>query len=301
VYPIVEGIPDFRVAPDPWIGLADDREKAQRLAEATRGAEFEDTVRAYWAMTPMTPAPMAERFISHVLGAEERSREWLRGADREDEQLPEGPWLDLGCGTGDLLAAGPPDVTMVGVDIAMRWLVVARKRCLAGAGPRILVCACAERLPFPDGSFARALSLGLLEHCADADAVLAEARRVLRRGGVLRLRTVNRYTPLPEPHVGVWGVGLVPRRWADAYVRWRSGHRYIHHRPLSPRELARGFRRAGFARFRVSMARLLASESVRLGTLGAAARIAVDILRAAPLVRSALPWASHLVEGRGVA
>ena len=31
-YPIILGIPDFRIFPDPWIGIVEDREKATRLA-----------------------------------------------------------------------------------------------------------------------------------------------------------------------------------------------------------------------------------------------------------------------------
>ena len=32
-YPIVAGIPDLRVAPDPWIGLEDDRAKAHKIVD----------------------------------------------------------------------------------------------------------------------------------------------------------------------------------------------------------------------------------------------------------------------------
>lgn len=298
-YPVVSGIPDFRVAPDPWIGLEDDRAKALRLEAATVGRGFEDTVRAYWAMTPTTPAPYAARFVAHVIDADRRAREWLAANAREDDVAPDGPWLDLGCGTGDLAAAAPGR-PVVGIDIALRWLVVARKRPGWDPVARPLVCCCAEALPFVDASFGRVLSLGLLEHCADPDPIAAEARRVLRPGGIMRLRTTNRYSALPEPHVGVWGVGLLPRHWADRYVRWRSGQGYLHHRPLSPRELARAFRRAGFARFDVCPARLLSSDLERLGALGAAGASVYTLLRSLPLARAALSWIAPLLEARGV-
>ncbi|MBI1722736.1 MAG: methyltransferase domain-containing protein [Gemmatimonadetes bacterium] len=298
-YPIVAGIPDFRLAPDPWIGLEDDRAKALRLEAATVGRGLEDTVRAYWAMTLTTPAPLAARFIAHVVGAEQRTREWLASFGSEDDAAPDGPWLDLGCGTGDLAAAAP-ERTVVGIDIALRWLVVARKRPGWDAATRPLVCCCAEALPFPDRSFARVYGLGLLEHCTDPDPIATEGRRVLKAGGVMRLRTTNRYSALPEPHVGVWGVGLVPRRWADAYVRLRSGQRYLHHRPLSPRELAHAFRRARFARVAVGPARLLPSERDRLGALGAVAAPPYAVLRSIPVARAALSWIAPLLEARGV-
>src|SRR4029079_10825215 len=143
-------------------------------------------------------------------------------------------------------------------------------------------CANGEYLPFAKESFARALSLGTLEHCRDADRVAADSRRVLRRGGLLRVRTVNRYSLLPEPHVGVWGVGLVPRRWADRYVRWRSGQRYQHHRPLSSHELARSFRRARFSDVKVGPSAMLAADRARLGGLQWAAPM-YERFRSAPI------------------
>lgn len=31
---------------------------------------------------------------------------------------------------------------------------------------------------------------------------------------------MNRFSLLPEPHVGLWGVGFLSRQTADTYVRW---------------------------------------------------------------------------------
>jgi len=300
-FPVVLGIPDFRLEPDPWIGLEEDREKARRLEAVGRGASLEAMVRAYWSMTPGTPAAQAARFVDHVLSAYERSREWL---GRIDAPAParSGEWLDLGTGTGDLAtAAAQQGVATVGIDIAMRWLVVARRRAeLAGVAVRF-VCCNAEYLPFTDGAFARVMSLGTLEHCRSADQVLGDARRVLRRGGDVRVRTVNRFTILAEPHVGVWGVGFVPRRWADRYVRARTGQGYEHHRPLSSRELARALAAAGFGDIRVDAAPLLRAERARLGGLGWAAAAAYERIRRTPLARRALRWTAPLLEASGVA
>ena len=299
-YPVVLGIADFRLVPDPWIGLEDDREKARRLEERSRGASLEAMVRTYWSMTPGTSVEQAARFVQHVMTAEARSREWLDRLD-ESSRNQSGPWLDVGTGTGDLacLVAGR-GVRAVGIDVAMRWLVVARRRAeLAGVAVE-LICCNAEHLPFPAATFARVASVGTIEHCADAQQVLGEARRVLGPDGDIRIRTVNRFTVLPEPHVNVWGVGFVPRRMADRYVRWRGGQGYEHHRPLSSRELRRGMRRAGFGSIRVEPAPLLGAERERLG----GARWAGDVYERArriPLVRNALRLAAPLLEASGVA
>jgi SAM-dependent methyltransferase len=299
-FPVVLGIPDFRLFPDPWIGLEDDREKARRLEERSRGASLEAMVEAYWSMTPGTPAAQAARFVQHVMHAHARSREWIEGLT-ESATRPSGPWLDVGTGTGDVAAvAAERGIRAVGVDIAMRWLVVARRRAeLAGVAVD-LVCCNAEHLPFTSGTFARVVSVGTIEHCADADRVLAESRRVLLPGGDVRVRTVNRFSLMPEPHVGVWGVGFVPRSHADRYVRWRGGDGYQHHRPLSSREIRRGLRRAGFRSVRVDAAPMLATERSRLGGLAWAAGV-YDHARRLPGSRQALRWTAPLLEASGVA
>jgi len=298
-FPVVLGIPDFRLEPDPWIGLDEDREKARQLEERSRGASLEAMVRTYWSMTPGTPAPQAARFVQHVMTAGARSREWLARLTAPNADGDR--WLDVGTGTGDLACAvAGQGIRAIGVDVALRWLVVARRRAeLAGAVVEF-VCCNAEYLPFENGAFARVASIGTLEHCRDADLALAEARRVLARGGDVRLRTVNRYTILPEPHVGIWGVGFVPRRFAHRYVRSRGGLGYEHHRPLSARELRRGLKRAGFGRVRVEPAPLLETERARLGAPAWAAS-AYDSLRAWPVARNALRWTAPLLEASGAA
>ena len=299
-FPVVLGIPDFRLEPDPWISLEDDREKARRLEARSHGESLEAMVRTYWSMTPGTPDSQAARFVHHVMTAYDRSREWLDRLDSTGTR-PLGTWLDVGTGTGDLACAiAQKGLRSVGIDVAMRWLVVARRRAeLAGVNID-LVCCNAEHLPFADAMFSRVVSVGTLEHCTDADQALVEARRVLRARGEVRIRTVNRYTVLPEPHVGVWGVGFVPRDMADAYVKWRGGSGYEHHRPLSSRELRGGLRRAGFASVRVDAAPLLAAERARLAGMSWAAD-AYERSRTLPIGRNALRWAAPLLEASGVA
>jgi SAM-dependent methyltransferase/uncharacterized protein YbaR (Trm112 family) len=293
-FPVVIGIPDFRLLPDPWIGLEADRAKGVALENDTRDADFESTVRAYWERTPDTPRTLAERFTRFVVEAEPRASEWLaRVAPRAPESSR---WLDVGCGTGDMvLAAARRGLSVIGIDIAFRWLVVARRRLQRAGVTAPLVCCNAEHLPFASGEFEHVVSLGTLEHCIDAERALEESARVLRAGGVVHLRTVNRYSLLPEPHVGVWGVGFVPRRWADGYVRWRSGQRYEHHRPLSPREVRRGLSAAGFNRVRVAPAALLPTDRARAGALAAVAPL-YDAARRIPGLGRLMSWGVPLLE-----
>jgi ubiquinone/menaquinone biosynthesis C-methylase UbiE len=92
--------------------------------------------------------------------------------------------LDVGCGEGGLARLIASEGAMVtGVDPNL--LAIARARHLV-PGARF-ACACAEALPFDDGSFDAVVVVNALHHVPpDAmDKALAEASRVLRRSGSL--------------------------------------------------------------------------------------------------------------------
>ena len=91
--------------------------------------------------------------------------------------------LDLGCGTGGNLALLSRWGPVTGLD---GWHPALRA-CPAGAGA--LVQGQAQRLPFGDDTFGLVAMLGVLEHVADDEAALREARRVCRSGGTILLLT----------------------------------------------------------------------------------------------------------------
>ena len=92
--------------------------------------------------------------------------------------------VDVGCGEGWIEALNPE---VVGVDFSAVALERAREN-----GAVNLVQASAERLPFEDGSFDLAVSLGSLEHFADSVAALRELARVSR----MQLLTVHQHLPV---------------------------------------------------------------------------------------------------------
>ncbi len=104
-----------------------------------------------------------------------RWRAWLTAGAR-------GRTLDLGCGTGRNLPY-PAGTLAIGLDPDAANLLRARRR--APGVP--LVVALAEGLPFKDGSFDTVVSSLVLCSVQDPAAALAEARRVLKPGGELRL------------------------------------------------------------------------------------------------------------------
>ncbi len=103
---------------------------------------------------------------------------------RLPEELSPSRWLDMGCGTGYFsraLAVRFEQSEGVALDIAQGMLEHARP--LGGA--RHFVAGDAERLPLQAGSCDLVFSSLAVQWCADFAAVLGEAHRVLRPGGVM--------------------------------------------------------------------------------------------------------------------
>ncbi len=94
--------------------------------------------------------------------------------------------LDVGCGTGNLLAevaARHPGVRFVGIDPSEALLRKARARAdLSGAR---LLAGGVESMPFADGGFSHTLSMLVLQEFTDRERAIAEMRRVTGAGGII--------------------------------------------------------------------------------------------------------------------
>ena len=144
-------------AQDPLSGLPDKRQVA---ASFSRAAESYDSVAA----------------LQRAVGGE-----LLR---RLPSSCNPQRWLDLGCGTGYFsraLGQRFADAEGLAVDIAEGMLRHAQP--LGGA--QRFIAGDAERLPLQSECCDLLFSSLALQWCADFSAVLREARRVLRPGGVL--------------------------------------------------------------------------------------------------------------------
>lgn len=113
-------------------------------------------------------------------------RIWKRIFATRLRPAPAKTLLDLASGTGDIaawwrkLGGGP----VIATDINAAMLGVGRDRAIArGVADFRYSVADAENLPFPDGT-ADVVTIAFgLRNCTDKDAVLREARRVLKPGG----------------------------------------------------------------------------------------------------------------------
>jgi SAM-dependent methyltransferase len=221
-YPIVFGIPDLRLFPDPYISIEDDRAKARRLASHFDELSFREFVEHYYSTTDVVPPQHAKLYTRGLVAGEARSAAFL--SEMESDAPRSGALLEIGCGTGPLLVAARSRYSSsVGVDVALRWLVVARKR-LAEAGADVpVICACAEALPFRDERFDRIVFESALEHVRVQSDALAEAHRVARPGARLLISTPNRYSLGPDPQVGIWAGGYLPSSVTAAIVTRQGG------------------------------------------------------------------------------
>lgn len=111
---------------------------------------------------------------------------WRRFAIRECALPPEARTLDVAVGTGDFaIEAVARGGTSLGVDPCEPMLHEARSKLarLGLTGRVRLVCAEAEALPVPDGTFdAATIGFGL-RNVTDIDAAFAEMARAVRPGG----------------------------------------------------------------------------------------------------------------------
>lgn len=296
-YTSVAGIPDLRVASDRYLSLEVERAKARRLAEvaAQPGANVLRVAEAYYDLTDDVVDHRRERFLKHIAGAVCRGEVLARA-------LPQwGTTLEVGCGTGGLLvAAARTGRQVVGVDIASRWLQVARRR-LDDHGLDVpLYAACAERLPWSDASFDCVVSDSVLEHLDEPGVALTEWQRVLKPGGRLLVWGPNRFSIATDPHVGLWGVGWLPRPWVPTYLRWR-GRKDWPPRTLSAPECAHLARESGWESVEVDPPSI-SQKWAR--TRSRRERIAIDAyatLRGLPVSRQLLRLVGPLWELRALA
>ncbi|MGD1002536.1 MAG: class I SAM-dependent methyltransferase [Candidatus Brocadiia bacterium] len=128
-------------------------------------------------------------------GAQGRPEEARMGGDPRSNasMLPGRRALDVGCGTGMLMAALKPYGSVVGVDSSEGMIAVLRRE---GRGEAVV--APVDRLPFEDGSFDVVFCVAVLHHVAEPEKVrraIHEMVRVARPGGALVIWDHNPRNP----------------------------------------------------------------------------------------------------------
>lgn len=140
--------------------------------------------------------------------------------------------LDVAGGTGDIafrILRRAPAAEVTVLDLTESMLVEGRRRAEAQAlGDRLSwVAGDAMRLPFPDGSFdSYTISFGI-RNVTRPEAALAEAFRVLRRGGRLLVLEFSRVpVPLLEKAYDLYSFNVIPRM-GQAVTGDRDSYQYL--------------------------------------------------------------------------
>jgi SAM-dependent methyltransferase len=121
-----------------------------------------------WRLVPEEPGPPPQQLVEFVAG--------LGPVERA---------LDLGCGDGRLTRELRAS-SIVAADVSQVALERARRRLPAAELVRL---EADQPLPLPDSRFDLVLCAETIEHVRDVQALLSEARRVLRPAGELALTT----------------------------------------------------------------------------------------------------------------
>lgn len=243
VYPVLFGIPDFRLQGDRYLSLEEEREKAAKLHAFGETHGLAALVAYYYVITDDVPAHLEPLFTDYVLNAPARSVPALSALAWDGGRS----LLDLGCGSGGaLIAAKSMFGERVGIDIALRWLVIAQKRLQESNASAELICADAEALPFTGELFSHVLASDLVENTRSPAAAMKSASSVLERAGRLYLSSINRQWIGPHPATGVWAAGLMPSSLRGSILRRRHGVDILRAVSLvSPGSIRRTARAAG--------------------------------------------------------
>jgi SAM-dependent methyltransferase len=139
-------------------------------------------------------------------------------------------------------------------------------------------------LPFPDNSIDVVVFNHIYEHVVDADAVLREVHRALKKDGVAYLGLGNKFQ-LMEPHYRLPFLSWLPRRAADIYLR-KTGKADAYYE----KHLSRGALKTLLRGFHVWDYTVAAIRAPRIFGSGDQVGAAVSRIPA-PILRAGLPLA----------
>ncbi|MPZ57887.1 MAG: methyltransferase domain-containing protein [Rhizobiales bacterium] len=194
--------------------------------------------------------------------------------------------LDIGSSAGGLsVALAQAGLTVDGVEPSAAGVTAAElraKRC--GVAAASFQVGIGEALPFPDGRFDLVVSVAVLEHVQDPQAVVRETFRVLRPGGHAMFEVPNYLFPF-EPHYKIAWLPMMPKPLGKLYASARGGNPDFldELNYTNAWNVRRLFDRAGFVEMRDLYASYLAGKAEQAPWAGRGGRLA------------RMPWSAGLI------
>lgn len=183
--------------------------------------------------------------LNRVIAANMDQR-WRRKAARAARGTGQGPYLDVGAGTGDLTRAlqrEAPQARVLGLDLARQMLAHGRHKglhAIQGSGLTI---------PARDATFEAITNAFVLRNLADLDTFFREAHRALRPGGRLVSLEISRPTGrIFGPIYRLYFYKIMPKIGATLSGN-KQAYNYLAdsvQRVATPDELTAKMRAAGF-------------------------------------------------------
>ena len=155
--------------------------------------------------------------------------------------------LDLGCGNGYysyLLSKIPLNLKITGIDSHLNAIEDAKA--LIPKEKATFIIGYAEKLPFHEGAFDKIIMSEIIEHVDDDIKVLKEAKRVLKKGGILVLTTPNKNYPF------LWDpINWILEHFFNFHIKngYFAGIWNQHLRLYTPEELKKKLEQVGFKLF----------------------------------------------------
>ncbi len=141
---------------------------------------------------PYTPYTKGTGLIKRILGLIPGLSNWIDKKAQEYYTLKKcrhwssfsnGTVLDLGCGYGQFMECTPSNIKVIGINLNQEEIATARKK-----GLTIIKADC-RKLPFSKNSVHGVNCSHLVEHIIEPMDILKEAKRVLKPGGIVVVRT----------------------------------------------------------------------------------------------------------------
>lgn len=185
--------------------------------------------------------------------------------------------LDVGCGQGiDVMQFAQGGANVTGIDLTPRHADLARQHVAAMGLTAEIVNGDAETLPFPDATFDRVTSNGVLHHTPDMDAALRGILRVLKPGGETRIIVYNKsslhYWIEQVGHEGLIRRKLFHERSMENVMSSGVEISSVEARPLvrvySPRRLRQMLEAAGFVYVRTEVRHYNSTDTFVTDILG---------------------------------